>query len=50
MKKYKVKLIFKYSDVVIVEAEDEEDAIEKATAECHGQFKCFFDAKVKVLK
>ena len=45
--KYKVKLIFKYSDVVYVDAEDEKEAIEKAMAECEEQYECFYDAEVR---
>ena len=48
MKKYKVKLIFKYSDVVHVEAEDEQKAIECALDECDEQFESFYDAEVEL--
>lgn len=48
MKKYKVKLIFKYSDVVHVEAESEEEAIRVATDECDEQYECFYDAEVEL--
>ena len=37
MKEYHVKLIFKYSDEVIVKAENKEDAISKALDECEEQ-------------
>jgi hypothetical protein len=47
MKKYKVKLIFKYSDVVHVEAEDEKEAISKAMEECNEQYECFYDSEVE---
>lgn len=46
MPKYKVKLIFKYSDTVHVEAENEKDAIKKAMAECHEEYDSWYDAKV----
>ena len=46
MKKYKVKLVFKYSDVVHVEAENEEDAIMFALDECQEEYECFYDSKV----
>ncbi|HEY6021516.1 MAG TPA: hypothetical protein VIY48_16910 [Candidatus Paceibacterota bacterium] len=45
-KKYKVKLVFKYSDVVHVEAENEKEAIEKAMSDCNEQYECFYDASV----
>ena len=48
MTKYKVKLIFKYSDTVHVEAEDEKEAISKATEECEEMFESFWDARVEV--
>lgn len=47
MTKYKVKLIFKYSDVVHVEAKTEKEAINKALEECHEQYESFYDAKVE---
>lgn len=46
MKKYKVKVIFKYSDIVHVEAEDEEEAIELALKEADEQYDYFYDAEV----
>ena len=46
--KYKVRLIFKYSDIVHVEAETEKEAIEKALPECDEQYECFYDAEVQV--
>ena len=45
-KKYKVKLVFKYSDVVHVEAESEKEAIEKAMSDCDEQYESFYDAIV----
>jgi hypothetical protein len=50
MKKYKVKLIFKYSDTVHVWAKNEQEAIEKAMKECHEEYECFYDAEVEELK
>ncbi|MCK5613891.1 hypothetical protein KAR91_69150 [Candidatus Pacearchaeota archaeon] len=47
MTKYKVKLIFKYSDTVHVEAVNEKDAITKAMEECHEEYECWYDAKVE---
>ena len=47
MTKYKVKLIFKYSDTVHVESKDEKQAVELALAECHEQYESFYDAKVE---
>lgn len=46
MKNYKVKLIFKYSDIVHVEAESEEDAISIALKECQEEFESFYDSEV----
>ena len=46
--KYKVKLIFKYSDVVHVEADSEKEAIEKALQDCHEKYEAFYDAEVKM--
>ena len=47
--KYKVKLIFKYSDVVHVEADadSEKEAIEKALQDCHETYESFYDAEVE---
>lgn len=44
--KYKVKLIFKYSDVVHVEADSEKEAIAKAMDECQEEYESFFDVEV----
>lgn len=44
--KYEVKLIFKYSDIVHVEAENEKEAIEKAMQECEEQYECFYDCEI----
>ncbi len=46
MKRYKVKLIFKYSDVVHVEAADEKEAVSKALEDCAEQYECFYDQEV----
>jgi len=45
--KYKVKLIFKYSDIVHVEASSQEEAIREAMVDCDEEFECFFDAEVE---
>lgn len=45
--KYAVKLIFKYSDIVYVEADSKEEAIEKALGECQEEYECFYDAEVE---
>lgn len=45
--KYKVKVIFEYSDIVHVEAESEEEAIRKALDEAHPEYDCFSDAEVE---
>lgn len=44
--RYKVKLIFTYSDVVHVEAETEKEAIKKALQDCDEQYESFYDAEV----
>ena len=45
-KKYKVKLTFKYSDIIHVEANSEKEAIEKAFEECCEQYESFYSAEV----
>jgi len=50
MKKYMVKLIFKYSDIIHVEAENEEDAVNEALKECAEEFECFYDAEITLEK
>ena len=47
MKKYAVKLIFKYSDIVHVKAENEKEAIQKALDDCHEEYESWYDAEVK---
>lgn len=47
MPDYKVKLKFIYSDVVHVEAESEEQAIEIAMPFCQAEYECFLDAEVE---
>ena len=49
MKEYKVKLIFKYSDVVYVNAENEKEAVEYALPQCMEEYESFYDAKVTEL-
>ena len=46
MSKYRVKLVFKYSDVVHVEADSEKEAIEKAMPECREEYECWYFAEV----
>jgi hypothetical protein len=43
---YRVKLIFKYSDVVYVTANSEKEAIEKALPEAKEEYETFYDAIV----
>lgn len=45
--KYKVKLVFKYSDTVHVDADDEKTAIQQALEECSEQYESFYDAEVE---
>ena len=47
MTNYKVKLTFKYSDTVHVEAEDREEAVAKALFDCQEVFESFYDAEVE---
>jgi hypothetical protein len=44
--KYRVKLIFKYSDVVHVDAKDEKEAVSLALDECEEMYESFYDAEV----
>jgi hypothetical protein len=44
--KYRVKLIFKYSDVVHVEADSPKDAERKALSECCEEYESFYDAEI----
>ncbi len=46
MQKYRVKLTFNYSDVVRVEAESEEEAVEKALERCQEEYESFHDYDV----
>jgi len=46
MAQYTVKLIFKYSDVLHVEAESEREAIDKAMADCDETYECFYDTEI----
>ncbi len=46
VKKYKIRLVFKYSDIVHVEAENEKEAIRAAMLDCDEQFECFYEADV----
>ena len=46
MKNYRVKLMFVYSDVVHVEARNEDDAIKEAMLHCQEEYEFFYDAEV----
>lgn len=46
MSLYRVKLTFKYSDTVHVNADNEEEAAAKALVNCEETFICFYDAEV----
>ena len=46
MKKYKVKLIFLYSDTLHIEAEDEEGAETKALDICQEKYECYYDSEI----
>jgi hypothetical protein len=46
MKKYRVKLIFRYTDTVEVEAENSEEAVGRALDECNEQYECLEDSRV----
>jgi len=46
MAKYRVKLIFKYSDVVHVEADNEKEAVSMAMESCQEEYECWYDAEV----
>ncbi len=48
--KYKVKLIFLYTDTVEVEADNKKDAVDKATDNCEEQYECFYDAEVSEIQ
>ena len=47
MARYKVKLTFKYSDIIHVEADNEPEAISRALLECEEEYESFYDAKVE---
>jgi hypothetical protein len=44
--KYRVKLMFQYSDVVHVEANSEKEAIALALEDCHEDYEMFMDTEV----
>jgi hypothetical protein len=46
MKKYRCYLVFKYSDVVHVEAESAKEAESLALQECEEAYECFYDAEI----
>ena len=43
---YRVKLTFKYSDVVHVEADSAKEAERKALEECQEEYECFYDSEI----
>ena len=45
--KYRVKLIFLYSDIVHVEAENREEAERKAFDECQEEYECFYNSEIE---
>ena len=48
MKKYAVKLIYKYSDIIHVEAENGAEALSKAlSSEIQEEYECFYDSETK---
>jgi flavin-binding protein dodecin len=47
MKKYEVKLVYRYVDHVVVDAESKDEAIEKAVSESNdAQFDAWVDAEI----
>ena len=48
MKKYRVKLTFKYSDVVHVWAPNEKEAIASALDDCQEEYECFYDSETSI--
>jgi len=46
MSYYQIKLTFKYSDTVSVEAESEKEAIKLALESAEEEYECFYDAEV----
>ena len=46
MTAYRVKLTFKYSDVVHVQAMDRRDAETKALEQCREEYECFYDSEI----
>ena len=44
--KYRVKLTFKYSDIVHVTADNQKDAERKALEECQEEYECFYDSEI----
>ena len=47
MKKYKVKLMFVYSDIIHVEAENEREAEYLAFKECNEEYDYYYDSKIE---
>jgi len=46
MPKYKVKLIFKYSDIVYITAKNKKEAIAEALENCVEEYESFYDTEV----
>ena len=46
IKKYRVKVIEKYSDVVIVDAKNRKEAMDKAVEIAEVSFECLYDCEV----
>lgn len=47
MSKYRVKLKFIYSDVVHVEADNEEEAEGEAMKHCQEEYECYYDCEIE---
>ena len=47
--KYRIKLSYLYTDILEVEADSEEEAIDKAHEEAEEEFECYHDIKVEEL-
>lgn len=50
IKKYRVKVIERYSDVVIVEAKNRKEAMDKAIEIAEVSFDCLHDCEVSEVK
>ena len=45
-KKYRCKLSFLYTDIVHVEADNEDEAEKLALKDCHEEYDTYYDAKI----